>query len=112
MKRGYFDDFKDLKETQGRLFEPSAGLSAPEASIQLPTMAVGAPDPTLAAHVTSSGITRVDVLLPLPAQMVEPGGAQLVFPPPHGSLRAALLSIAFRAGAEVPSYNSPPALLR
>ena len=42
MKRGYFDDFKDLKETDGRMFEPSTSLLPPEASSQLPTMAVSA----------------------------------------------------------------------
>lgn len=39
MKRGYFDDFKDLKETQGRLFEPSTALSPPETSPMLPISA-------------------------------------------------------------------------
>ena len=40
MKRGYFDDFKDLKETQGRMFEPSEALSFASTSPQLPTIAV------------------------------------------------------------------------
>ena len=40
MKRGYFEDFKDLKETQGRMFEPSAALSPPSSSTQLPNIAV------------------------------------------------------------------------
>jgi len=40
MKRGYFDDFKDLKETQGRMFEPSKALSPASISSQLPTIAV------------------------------------------------------------------------
>ena len=40
MKRGYFEDFKDLKETQGRMFEPSDSLSAPSTSTQLPNIAV------------------------------------------------------------------------
>ena len=40
MKRGYFDDFKDLKETQGRMFEPSEALLPASASTQLPTIAV------------------------------------------------------------------------
>ncbi len=40
MKRGYFDDFKDLKETQGRMFEPSQALSPASTSQQVPTIAV------------------------------------------------------------------------
>ena len=40
MKRGYFEDFKDLKETQGRMFEPSEALSPPSISTQLPNIAV------------------------------------------------------------------------
>ena len=40
MKRGYFEDFKDLKETQGRMFEPSEALSPPRTSTQLPNIAV------------------------------------------------------------------------
>ena len=40
MKRGYFEDFKDLKETQGRMFEPSEALSPPSTSTQLPNVAV------------------------------------------------------------------------
>lgn len=40
MKRGYFEDFKDLKETQGRMFEPSEALSPPSTSTQLPNIAV------------------------------------------------------------------------
>ena len=40
MKRGYFDDFKDLKETQGRMFAPSEALSPASTSPQLPTIAV------------------------------------------------------------------------
>ncbi len=40
MKRGYFDDFKDLKETQGRMFEPSEALMPASTSTQLPTIAV------------------------------------------------------------------------
>jgi len=40
MKRGYFDDFKDLKETQGRMFKPSEALSPAGTSSQLPTIAV------------------------------------------------------------------------
>ena len=40
MKRGYFDDFKDLKETQGRMFAPSDALSPASTSPQLPTIAV------------------------------------------------------------------------
>lgn len=40
MKRGYFEDFKDLKETQGRMFEPSAALSPASTSAQLPNIAV------------------------------------------------------------------------
>ena len=40
MKRGYFDDFKDLKDTQGRMFEPSGALSFASSSPQLPTIAV------------------------------------------------------------------------
>ena len=37
-------------------------------------------------------------------QVMEPGGAEVMFPPPQGSLRVALLCIAFRAGAEACSY--------
>ena len=40
MKRGYFDDFKDLKETQGRMFQPSEQLSPPGTSPHLPALAV------------------------------------------------------------------------
>lgn len=40
MKRGYFDDFKDLKETQGRMFEPSEALLSASTAPQLPTIAV------------------------------------------------------------------------
>ena len=40
MKRGYFDDFKDLKETQGRMIKPSEALSPASTSPQLPTIAV------------------------------------------------------------------------
>lgn len=40
MKRGYFDDFKDLKETQGRMFAPSEALSPASTCPQLPTIAV------------------------------------------------------------------------
>lgn len=40
MKRGYFDDFKDLKETQGRMFAPSEALSPASTSPQLPTIGV------------------------------------------------------------------------
>lgn len=40
MKRGYFDDFKDLKETQGRMFQASEQLSPAGTSQQLPNMAV------------------------------------------------------------------------
>ncbi|KAK9901658.1 hypothetical protein WJX75_007088 [Coccomyxa subellipsoidea] len=71
MKRGYFDDFKDLKETQGRMFQASEQLSPAETSSHLPPLAV-----------------------------VEPGGTEVLFPPPPGSLRVALLCVAFRAGAE------------
>lgn len=35
------------------------------------------------------------------AQVVEPSGTEVVFPPPAGSFKAALLCCAFRAGAEV-----------
>jgi hypothetical protein len=58
MKRGYFDDFKDLKETQGRLFEPSAALSAPEASAHLPTLAVGALGPRLLRCSCAAPVTK------------------------------------------------------
>jgi hypothetical protein len=37
-------------------------------------------------------------------KVVEPGGTEVLFPPPPGSLRVALLCIAFRAGAEVSSH--------
>ncbi|BDA42262.1 hypothetical protein COCOBI_03-1490 [Coccomyxa sp. Obi] len=80
MKRGYFDDFKDLKETQGRMFQASEQLSPAGTSPHLPAMAV-----------------------------MEPGGAEVMFPPPQGSLRVALLCIAFRAGAEdkLQSWSEP-----
>ncbi len=34
-------------------------------------------------------------------KVVEPGGAEVLFPPSQDSMRVALLCIAFRAGAEV-----------
>lgn len=37
-------------------------------------------------------------------QVMEPGGAEVMFPPPQGSLRVALLCIAFRAGAEASAF--------
>lgn len=40
MKRGYFDDFKDLKETEGRMFQASEDLSSAGTSPHLPAMAV------------------------------------------------------------------------
>ena len=47
MKRGYFEDFKDLKETQGRMFEPSEALSPPSTSTQLPNIAVRLTTPSI-----------------------------------------------------------------
>ncbi|EIE20745.1 hypothetical protein COCSUDRAFT_57309 [Coccomyxa subellipsoidea C-169] len=80
MKRGYFDDFKDLKETQGRMFQASEQLSPAGTSPHLPPMAV-----------------------------VEPGGAEVLFPPSQDSMRVGLLCIAFRAGAEdkLRSWSEP-----
>ncbi|CAK0787681.1 hypothetical protein CVIRNUC_010903 [Coccomyxa viridis] len=80
MKRGYFEDFKDLKETQGRMFEPSEALSPPSTSTQLPNIAAAAAD-----------------------------GIDVGFPPPQGTFQAALLCIAFRAGAEdmLRSWSEP-----
>ena len=112
MKRGYFDDFKDLKETQGRMFEPSTSLLPPEASAQLPTMAVsaGASVHALLSEAHLRDLRPQNLIHPCffihgstdcHVQMVEPAGAQVAFPPPHGTMRAGLLTIAFRAGAEV-----------
>jgi hypothetical protein len=45
-------------------------------------------------------------------QVVEPDGSQVAFPPPAGSFRAALLCVAFRAGAEVCPPSSADSLCK
>lgn len=124
MKRGYFDDFKDLKETQGRIFQPSEQLSPAGTSPHLPPLAVCSFQSfKLQLKILQSQISKMLLLLlcmrldPCQAmvhqltrcdmmQVMEPGGAEVMFPPPQGSLRVALLCIAFRAGAEACTFPS------
>ena len=142
MKRGYFDDFKDLKETQGRMFEPSEALSVASSSPQLPTIAVR-PAPHLlywgtclsCTWVVSSAYTYPNCQYwkliicgvgamghgpPLEddaccVQAAQADGTEIGFPPAQGSFQAALLCVAFRAGAEVkgkpptPDHSGPKA---
>jgi hypothetical protein len=43
MRRGYFDDFTDLKETGGRMFPPTEGLAPAESAPAFPAFAVRSP---------------------------------------------------------------------
>ena len=40
MKRGYFDDFTDLKETGGRMFPAAEGLAPAQSAPAFPSFAV------------------------------------------------------------------------
>lgn len=40
MQRGYFDDFKQLRATQGRVFEPDAKLTLAREATSIPSLQV------------------------------------------------------------------------
>ncbi|KAK9831445.1 hypothetical protein WJX81_006027 [Elliptochloris bilobata] len=80
MRRGYFDDFTDLKETGGRMFPAAEGL-APAATA-----------PTFPAFTA-----------------LRPDGSEEAMPPVTDAAAAVLVSVAFRAGAEdmLSSWSGP-----
>jgi hypothetical protein len=74
MKRGYFDDFRDLKETQGRMFEASQRLIPASSSTLLPTMAVR-------SHVTLHNIKKTLYYIVEASQQLIPASTTPRLPP-------------------------------
>eukprot|EP00884_Botryococcus_braunii_P006519 jgi/Botrbrau1/15869/Bobra.40_1s0053.1 len=80
MQRGYFDDFKDLRQNGGKTFVANNQLIPAKEAVHIPSIKVE-----------------------------DFGGNEEAFPPPRGTLKAALLCVAFRGGAEtmLASWSEP-----
>lgn len=81
LKRGYVNDLKELRANSGKAFRATEKLAGDLAAAPFPS--------TLA--------------------LVDPRGAPLPLPPPDGALRAGLVCVAFRSGAEemLASWREP-----
>ncbi|KAL3134647.1 hypothetical protein ABBQ32_007656 [Trebouxia sp. C0010 RCD-2024] len=80
MQHGYFDDFRAVRDQQGKIFSSPNRLIDAEVCQHFP-----------------------------PTQVVRPDGVEATLPPPPGQYKAALLCTAFRAGAEdmLASWSQP-----
>jgi len=81
LKRGYVNDLKELKANAGKAFRATDKLAAEQAAVPFPSS----------------------------LRLVEPSGAPLPLPPLDGSVRCALVCVAFRNGAEemLSSWREP-----
>lgn len=98
MQHGYFDDFRAVRDQQGKIF------SSPERLIDA-QVAQPFPSTQVHAHAYHPAASYSSLLTQCLLQMVRPDGVEATIPPPPGQFQAALLCTAFRAGAEVASLH-------
>lgn len=56
MERGYFDDFKELRDTQGKMFESSAQLTPPSHAPPFPPIYANAPDGSISPVIPFTAV--------------------------------------------------------